>query len=222
MRANPGRAKSLAWAVLAAGVTLCCLAGGGWAKPAVRPTAPSEATRVRFGFVDATRIQAEAPGLQLARRRIEAEQYRYDQELREGQRRIAAIEADIASADALVASLSAEATADPAVRQKAFAEREALDDRKFALADEVGALMASRRQALDDARRALEDEVVRIRGALAELARGRRLEGVLDGRHAFYGAVDLTSEVLRRLGSTLSGPTPMPSPAPAATQGISP
>ncbi|MEB3238037.1 MAG: OmpH family outer membrane protein [Candidatus Sericytochromatia bacterium] len=172
-------------------------------KPApARSAAAAMEPRVRFGFVDSVRLQAESPGLMAARQRIEAEQFRYDQELREGQRRIAAIDADIASVDVRVASLSAEASGDPVVRQKAFEEREALDDRRYALADEVGGRMSARREALDEARRALEQEILRIRGVLADLARQRRLEGVLDGRHAFFGAVDLTADMLRLLGAT--------------------
>lgn len=184
--------------------------------PAKASAPVAAAMQTRFGFVDSARLQAEAPGLQVARQRIEAEQFRYDQELRDGQRQIAAIEAEIASADLRVASVSAEATADPAVRQKAFADREALDDRKYAMADEVGNRMGARREALDEARRGLEQEVVRIRTVMADLARRRRLEGVLDGRHAFYGAVDLTAEMLRLLGATPSVPvlpvTPAASP----------
>jgi Skp family chaperone for outer membrane proteins len=199
-------------ATLAAIVALVDVAPAGAALARKAPPPPGSAApedgaaRTRFGFVDSARLQAEAPGLHVARQRIEAEQFRYDQELRDGQRQIAAIDAEIASADLRVASVSAEATADPAVRQKAFADREALDDRKYAMADEVGSRMSARREALDEARRGLEQEVVRIRNVMADLARRRQLEGVIDGRHAFYGAVDLTAEMLRLLGATPSAP----------------
>ena len=65
-------------------------------------------------------------------------------------------------------------------------------------------LMRRRRSDLDEARAALERQLVHIREVLADIARRHRLEAVMDSRFFFYGAVDLTSELLLSLGATSS------------------
>ncbi|MBM3268825.1 MAG: OmpH family outer membrane protein [Candidatus Sericytochromatia bacterium] len=162
---------------------------------------PALAAKPVIGFVDVVRLQQEFGQASRVRHELEAETQKYEAELREGQQKLADIEARIASADAAVRA----ATGDVAVRKQLEAAKEDAEANREKTQQDYSRRLAERRQRAEDLQKQLGDDLLaRAKGAIAQVAKKRGLDGVIDSRASLWGAVDLTEEVLKVLNASSS------------------
>ncbi len=162
---------------------------------------PALAAKPVIGFVDIVRLQQEYSQASRVRNELEAESHKYEAELREGQKKIAEIEARIASADTAVRT----ATGDATVRKALEAAKEDAEANRDKTQAEYTRRLQERRERAETLQKQLGENLLEsAKGAIAQVARKHGLDGVLDARASLWGAVDLTDEVLKVLNASAS------------------
>ncbi len=156
-----------------------------WAAPAI-------------GTVDVQRLQTEYKKANDLQDEYQAEQEKFQAELAEGQKKIEALQSEIASDDAAVAA----ATSDVKVKTNFTTARDAAKSKLKQVQAEYANRLRRRKEKADALADQLNSTLLgQAKRAVATVAQQHHLEAVIDSRVGLLGLPDITDDVLKLLNS---------------------